>query len=310
MTKKTTKKTKTAPRKTAKAKVTKLKTKKAKPHNSERGLWTGSISFGLINIPVRLVTAKEQQDVHFTMLDPSNLSKVGYKYYNKATGEDVSRSATVKGYEYEKGSYVVLSEQDFKKAYPKTTGTIDIQNCVSLREIDPVFFEKAYYLMPTKGGEKSYRLLAQALNKQDKVAIAKIVMHTKQHLVALISRGDYLLMETLHFAADVKELRELEDAKQALPAAKVAPKEVEMAERLIENMTEKWDPDAYEDTFRDDIMKLVHAKVKAGKGTEVPELEAASDEEDHSNVRDLMPLLRKSLESKKHAATKHHKTAE
>lgn len=289
------------------AKKTRKKAKNKKTNLPERGLWSGSISFGLVNIPVHLVSAKEQNDVHFTMLDPKSLSKVGYKYYNKNTGKEISRSATVKGYEYKKGSYVILSEEDFKKAYPKATQTIDIQNFVELQEIDPVFFEKAYYLMPESGAEKSYRLLTQALSRQKKVAIAKFVMHTKQHLVALIPRGDYLLLETLHFANDVKELVELEERASSLPAAKGLGKEVQMAEQLIESMTEKWNPENYEDTFHDDIMKLIQAKVKAGKGAEITEMEKPSeDEEDLSNVTDLMPLLRKSLARKKPSSNKQH----
>ncbi|RYZ77988.1 MAG: Ku protein, partial [Proteobacteria bacterium] len=147
-----------------------------------------------------------------------------------------------------------------------------------------------------------YALLSQALQKQKKVAIAKFVLHNKQHLVALIPRGNYLLLETLHFAEDVKELRDLDTKASDLPASKNLGKEVQMAEQLIESMTEAWDPDVYEDTFREDIMKLVHAKVKAGKGKEIEELEAPSDDEDISNVRDLMPLLRKSLANKKPAS--------
>lgn len=286
----------------AKKTTKKAATKKTSHH--ERGLWSGSISFGLVNIPVKVQTAKEQKEIHFTMLDPSNLSKVGYKYYNKSTGEDVNRGDTVKGFEYEKGNFVILTDEDFKKAYPKTTQTIDIQNFVQLEEIDPVFFDKAYYLTPAKGGDKGYALLSQALLKQKKVAIAKFVLHNKQHLVALIPRGKYLLLETLHFAEDVKELRDLGSKKADLPASRSLGKEVQMAQELIESMTEAWDPDAYEDTYRKDIMKLVHAKVKAGKGKEIEELEAPVEDDEMSNVRDLMPLLRKSLANKKSASHK------
>lgn len=288
----------TARKATPKKTAHRRKPSAAASSSESRGLWKGSISFGLINIPVRVVSAKEQKSIHFTMLDPSNLSKVGYKYYNKTTGEEISRSATVKGYEYEKGSFVILSDEDFKKAYPKATQTIDIQNFVELDEIDPVFFEKAYYLLPLKGGEKGYRLLSQALLKQKKVAIAKFVLHTKQHLVALIPRGDYLLLETLHFAEDVKDLSELETKKSDLPSAKTLTKEVEMAEQLIENMTEPWDPSSYEDTFREDILKLVTAKVKAGKVEEIGEAAPSTKTKEIASVTDLMPLLRKSLASK------------
>jgi DNA end-binding protein Ku len=289
-------------------KTTSKKSKSTSHH--ERGLWNGSISFGLVNIPVKVVSSKEKEEIHFSMVDPSDLSKVGYKYYNKKTGEEISRSATVKAFEYKKGSYVVMNDADFKKANPKATQTIDIENFVELEEIDPVFFERAYYLLPSKGGEKGYQLITQALAKKKKVAIAKIVLHTKQHLVALIPRGDFLIMETLHFAEEVKDVRELADKKADLPVSKNISKEIAMAEQLIESMSDKWNPEDYEDTYRDDIMKLVNAKVKAGKGAEIEEPEAdQGDDEDTGNVTDLMPLLRKSLESKKAGATKHRRAA-
>lgn len=285
-----------------KKKASKKKTSKASSSESsghKRGIWTGSISFGLVNIGVRLVSAKEEKSLSFSMLDPSNLSPVGYKYYNKNSGEDIKRGDTVKAYEYKPGTYVILTDADFKKANPKATQTIDIENFVNLEQIDPVFYEKAYYLLPSKGSEKAYKLLAEALGKSKKVAIAKIVMHTKQHLVALIPRGEYLLCETLHFANEVKELRELGDWKPVAPKSAITSKEVQMAEKLIEDMTTKWNPDAYKDTYRADILKRVRAKVKAGKATEITEDVAEETSDDSANVLDLMPLLKKSLESKK-----------
>lgn len=266
---------------------------------SQRGLWSGNISFGLVNIAVRVVSAKEQPDLHFTMLDPSNLSPIGYKYYNKSSGEEVARNKIVKAYEYKSGNYVILSDADFKKANPMATQTIDIENFVSLDDIDPVFFDRAYYLLPNKGSEKAYQLLCQAMLQSRKVAIAKIVLHTKQHLASLIPRGKYLLLELLHFAEDVKELRDLADWKKDIPPSKSASKEVQMAERLIEDMTSHWNPDEYKDTYRVDIMKRVQAKVKAGKALEITQDFEKPSEEESSNVVDLMPLLRKSLETKR-----------
>ena len=156
-----------------------------------RGLWNGAISFGLVNINVRVMSAKDKKDLHFTMLDPSNLSPVGYKYYNKTSGEEVTRSRTVKAFEYKSGKYVIMTDADFKKANPKATQTIDIENFVELEEIDPVVFEKAYYVLPNKGGDKGYALLCDALTKSKKVAIAKVILHTKQHLAALVPRGKF-----------------------------------------------------------------------------------------------------------------------
>ncbi len=267
----------------------------------QRGLWTGNISFGLVNIGVRVVSAKESAGLHFTMLDPSNLSPVGYKYYNKSTGEEVPHSRTVKAYEVKSGTFVIMTEADFKKANPKATQTIDIENFVELSEIDPVFFEKAYYLTPSKGAEKAYGLLCEALSQSGKVAIARFVLHTKQHLVALIPRGKYLLLELLHFAEDVKELRELgswEENSKSAAVSRTLQQEVNMAEKLIEDMTAKWKPESYKDTYRADIMRQVKAKVKAGKATEITTEVEESETESSSKVLDLMPLLRQSLKSK------------
>lgn len=283
-------------KKAAKKKRSSKTTKSGKP---ERGLWSGAISFGLVNVPVRVVSAKEQPDLHFTMLDPSNLSPVGYKYYNKATGEEISRAKTVKAFEHEKGRYVIMTEADFKRANPKATQTIDIESFAKLDEIDPVFFERAYYLLPNKGGQKGYKLLVDALRNTGKVAISKIVLHTKQHLAALIPRGDFLLLELLHFAEDVKELSELGDWREEVPVSKSVSKEVAMAESLIEDMTEPWKPKEFHNTYREDIMKVVKAKVKSGKATEINEDYEESGKEETGQVLDLMPLLRKSLESKR-----------
>jgi DNA end-binding protein Ku len=271
---------------------------KGNGNHTPQGLWQGSLSFGLVNIYVRLVSAREKQDIHFSMIDPDNMSPIGYKYYNKASGEEVSRSKTVKAFEIKPGKFVVLTDADFKKANPKATQTIDIDNFVRLGEIDPVFFEKAYYLLPAKGSEKAYRLLCDALKKSGKVAIAKIVLHTKQHLVAIMPRGDHLLLELLHFADEVKELRELGDWRSENAPVKTSGREVEMAERLINDMTMAWNPDAYKDTYREDIMKRIKAKAKAGKATELTEDGETSKEAHSSKVVDLMPLLKKSLESK------------
>lgn len=266
-----------------------------------RGLWSGNISFGLISIPVKLVSAREQSDLRFTMLDPKNLSPVGYKYYNKSTGKELSRGDTVKAFEHKKGSYVIMTDADFKKANPEATQTIDIENFVELTEIDPVFFEKAYYLTPRKGGEKAYHLLCAALEKSQKVAIAKIVLHTKQHLVAVMPRGSYLLLELLHFAEDVKELRDLETISAG--SAKAMSREVEMAEKLIEDMTSKWKPEQYKDTYREDVMKMVQKKVKSGKATEITKDYKEKESEPTGQVLDLMPLLKKSLQTKKRTST-------
>jgi DNA end-binding protein Ku len=270
--------------------------RKKNPPRPPRPIWSGAISFGLVNVPVQLVSAKEQADLHFTMLDPSNLSPIGYKYYNKATGEEVPRNKTVKAYKYNSDLYVIMTDADFKKANVKATQTIDIENFVELEEIDPVFFKKAYYLIPGKNGVRGYKLLREALAKSKKVAIAKLVLHKKQHLAAVIPRGGYLLLELLNFAEDVKELIDLNDQPQEIPSRN-SGKEIEMAERLIDQMTESWNPQAYKDTYRADILKQVQAKVRAGKATEITRDFEVAKEAEATQVVDLLPLLRKSLKA-------------
>lgn len=290
----TAKSSKKLARKTS-PKHSKKKTRAEKDPRLSRGIWNGNISFGLINIPVRLVSSREQPDLHFTMLDPRNLSPVGYKYYNKLSGKEISRSDTVKAFEFRKGEFVILSDADFKKANPEATQTIDIQNFVELEEIDPVYFMRAYYILPNRGGDKAYSLLSQSLLSSGKVAIAKIVLHTKQYLAALIPRGEYLLLELLHFAEDVKDIEELSEmSRKSTP---ILPQEEEMAMRLIEGMSSRWIPSKYKDTYREDIMKRVQAKVRAGKATEItkdlPEKVSATELKES----DLLPLLQKSLAS-------------
>jgi DNA end-binding protein Ku len=279
-----------------------------KKEKHPRGMWSGTISFGLVNIGVRVLSAKEQKDLHFTLIDPTNFSPIGYKYYNKSTGDEISHNDAVKAYEYKSGQYVIMTDADFKKANPKATQTIDIENFVELSEIDPVFFEQAYYLLPNEGGEKGYRLLCDALNKTGKVAIAKIVMHGKQHLVALIPRGNYLLLELLHFADEVKELRELKEWKNEVTKVEAQPREVDMAEKLIADMSVKWDPENYHDTYREDLMKRVQDKVKAGKATEMTEEAPPAVDESSGKVLDLIPLLRKSLAAKPKSGKRHSPT--
>lgn len=272
-----------------------------KDSRASRGIWNGNISFGLINIPVRLVSSKEQPDLHFTMLDPRNLSPVGYKYYNKLSGKEISRSDTVKAFEFKKGEFVILSDADFKKANPEATQTIDIQNFVDLEEIDPVYFMRAYYILPNRGGDKAYSLLSQSLSSSGKVAIAKIVLHTKQHLAALIPRGDYLLLELLHFAEDVKDIEELSEMTRK--STRILPQEEDMAMQLIEGMSSQWTPSKYKDTYREDIMKRVQAKVRSGKATEItkdlPQKTAQEFKES-----DLLPLLQKSLAGSRKKASR------
>lgn len=270
-----------------------------------RGIWSGAISFGLLNIPVAVMSAKEEERLSFKMLDRRNNSPIGYKQYNKLTGKEVDRKNIEKAYEYKKNQFVLITEEDFLKANPKATRTIDIEDFVSLDEVDILLFEKPYYLVPGKNGEKGYVLLRKILAETKKVAVAKFVLRSKQHLVAIMARGDYLILEMLRFSHEVQELHEAEFLDDFdLKKVKVSSKEMKAAKVLVDEMTAKWEPDQYKDTYQDELLKYIKKKVKAGdiKDVEVP---SEDIKETNTNVVDLMPFLQKSLQSK---VSKHKKT--
>lgn len=261
-----------------------------------RPLWTGVISFGLINIPVMVMSAKEGEELHFNLLDKRDHSRIGYKQINKRTGEEVDRKNIVKGYEYEPDQFVILTDQDFERANPKATQTIDIQDSVELKELDPLLFEKPYYLLPGKGGKKAYVLLRKVLEETGKVAIAKIVMFRKQRLVALMPRDDFIIMEVLRYAHQILSTEEADVFDQDLKEVQVNPRELTMAKQLVEGMTAEWNPDKYKDTYFDDVMKMIESKVKKGVTVESEKIERPRPT---GQVVDLMPLLQKSLQAAK-----------
>lgn len=262
-------------------------------------IWKGSISFGLLNIPVTLQKAQEDHELSFKMLDQKDLSPIKYKKVNAKDGKEVPWPHIVKGYEYEADQYVIMNKEDFKAANPKATQTIDIEDFVSFEEIDLMFFEKPYYLVPQKNGVKGYFLLCEALKKTNKVAIAKIVIRTKMHLACIMAKDNYLVLEMLRFAHEVLQTDEVDYIKDS-EKPKFSPKEIKMAQELIDGMTGKWKPEQYKDTYNDDIMKIVNLKIKAGEGHEIDYGELPKEEKGNTGkVVDLMPLLRKSLEQKK-----------
>lgn len=263
-----------------------------------RGIWTGAISFGLINIPVQIMSAKESESISFRMLDKRDNSPIGYKQINKSTGKEVDRKYIVKGYEYEPNQYVIMDEEDFEAANPKQTKTIDIEDFVEFENLDPLLFEKPYYLVPAKNGEKGYVLLRKVLQRTKKAAVARFVLRKKQHLVAIMARGDYLILEQLRYAQEVREVDQakfLEDVN--LEKVKISEKEIAMAESLVDGMTADWDPDKYHDTYNDDLLKRIEAK--AGKGDLQTSPEVDDVKPTNTNIVDLMPLLEKSLAAAK-----------
>ena len=266
-----------------------------------RSLWKGAISFGLVNVPVELHSAKKRAaELDMTMLDKRDLAPVGYKRVNKATGKEVAWGNVVKGYEYKDDKYVVLSDEDFRRANPEASRTVDILAFVDLADIEPQYFETPYYLVPEKRGEKAYALLRETLEKAGKAGIASVVIRTKQYLAALVAQDELMVLNTLRYADELKAPAELE-----IPKAKVTAKELEMALRLVEDMADEWEPTKYKDTYREDLLKRVKEKVKAGQTEELTEPEEGAEKPAKgAEVIDLMTLLKKSVEKKPAARAK------
>jgi DNA end-binding protein Ku len=264
-----------------------------------RVLWKGAISFGLVHIPVGLYSAEKRNSFDLTMLDRRTMKPVGFKRYNKETGEDVSWDDIVKGYEYEKDRYVVLTEEDFKRANVEATQTVDILSFVDEDEISSMYFETPYYLAPDKRGHKGYALLRETLNQTGKIGIANVVIRTRQYVAALIPVGDVIVMNTLRYANELRGTDEFEVPSSNLKAAGVNAREIEMAQRLVDSMTAKWNPEEYRDTYHEDLMALIEKRVQAGQ-TEVITEPAQEGEERPAKgeVIDLMALLKRSVETK------------
>ncbi|HEX3098477.1 MAG TPA: Ku protein [Usitatibacter sp.] len=259
-----------------------------------RELWKGAIRFGLVHVPVGLYPAEQGEELSFTMLDRRDLQPVGYKRYNKATGDEVPYDQIVKGYEYEDGRYVTLEKEDFKRANVEASQTIDIVGFVDAGDIPPYYYEAPYYTAPAKHGEKGYALLRETLERTHKVAIANVVIRTRQHLAMLYPLENHLILNTLRYQDEIRPAEDI-DVPKDLHAAKVQPNELKMAERLIEDMTMKWDPGEYHDTYRDDLMKMIEEKA-AGHVKAAPKSKRAPRE---AEVIDFASLLEKSLAARK-----------
>ncbi|MCK6188052.1 Ku protein [Pseudomonas sp. EYE_354] len=261
-----------------------------------RAIWKGAISFGLVHIPVSLVSATSAQGVDFDWLDKRTMDPVGYKRINKTTGKEVTKENIVKGVAFEKGRYVVLSEDEIRSAHPKSTQTIDIIAFVAGDQIPLQNIDTPYFLAPDKRGGKVYALLRETLKKTRKVALANVVLHTKQHLAALMPLESALVLVMLRWPAEVRSLDELELGSDVTKPS-LAKGELDMAKRLVEDMSADWQPDDYRDTFQDKIMALVAKKAKAGKIEDV-ESQEGSDERKSADVIDLTELLKRSLAGK------------
>lgn len=260
-----------------------------------RALWKGAISFGLVYIPVEMYTAVQEHELDLTMLDRRDFSPVGYKRYNKKTGKDVTWDDIVKGYEYEDSEYVVLSDEDLKRANVEATQTIDIQAFVDAADVPLTYYEHPYYLAPSKGGAKVYALLRETLRKSGKIGIATVVIRTKQHLCALVCMEDKIILNTLRYAEEIRSAEELKLPPATMKAAGISDKELQMALSLVDGMSEEWKPEQYHDTYKDDVLALVKKKIKAGQTKTITAAEPEARPAKSSNVVDLVALLQDSL---------------
>jgi len=261
-----------------------------------RAIWKGAISFGLVHIPVALVSATSSQGVDFDWLDSRSMEPVGYKRVNKVTGKEVTKEHIVKGVQYEKGRYVVLSEEEIKSAHPLSTQTIDIFSFVDSEQIPLQNIDTPYYLAPDKRGGKVYALLRETLSKTNKVALAHVVLHTRQHLAALMPLESAMVLVMLRWPAEVRSLDTLELGSE-VTKPELAKGELDMAKRLVQDMSADWKPEDYRDSFEDKIMALVEKKANEGK---IEDVETATGEEERktADVIDLTELLKRSLGSK------------
>ncbi|MBA3722895.1 MAG: Ku protein [Parachlamydiaceae bacterium] len=255
-----------------------------------RALWTGALSFGLINIPIRLFSATEDHGLSFNMLHKKDLSPIRFARICKVDGKEIPYEDIVKGYEYEKGDFVVLTDEDFKRADVRKTKLIDIVDFTYASEIDPILFEKPYYLEPGKGASKAYVILREALKKSKKVAIAKYVLHNREHIGVVMPHDNLLILDQLRYESEIRSPKSLDIPKEAMTTSK----EVTMALKLIEHLTTHFKPKQYHDTYTEELQKIIdekaHGKKPHKKGKE-PKI---------TDLQDIMGMLKKSLE-------KHHK---
>jgi DNA end-binding protein Ku len=271
-----------------------------------RPIWKGSINFGLVNIPITLYTAVKKEELSFRLLRESDLSPINYKRVAGADGKEVPWNKIVKGYEYQKGKFVVLKDEDFRRVDVEATQSVTIEAFVDLDEVNPLHFYKPYYMEPQKGADHAYVLLRDALKAAGKIGIARVVIKTRQHLAAVKPQEEGLMLELMHFDEDLVDVDEFRAPKSVHPAKK----ELEMARSLISSMTEKWKPEAYKDEYTGELEKVIKEKVKAG-GKPLPRVKGAKKP---SNVIDLMDALKQSLsagsdKSKKPAVPKSKSSA-
>ncbi len=268
-----------------------------------RPIWTGTLSFGLLNVPVSLMSGERRTDLSFRMLDSRDKKPIRFERVNADTGEEVPWKDIVKAFEYDKGSYVVIEKEDIAAAAPETHESVDVESFVDAASINLRLFEKPYVLVPGKKAEKGYVLLRETLRKTKKVGIAKVVIRTREYLCAVMPEDNALVLILLRYPQELVDLDEYKLPEGKASDYRVAPRELEMAEQLIKSMTSEWKPAAYHDAFRDRLSAIIKKRIKsAGATTKFEEPEPREDAA--TNVVDFVSLLKQSLDTKKRTPAK------
>jgi DNA end-binding protein Ku len=278
--------------------------------SGSRPIWSGSIDFGLVNIPVKLYSAQTSSRPDFDLLDKRDFSRVRYRRVNEKTGQEVKWDQIVKGFQYEKGEYVALTDRDFEQANVEATQSITIMDFVDGNAINSLYYDTPYYLEPMKNGRRAYALLREVLQKTDKVGVANVVLRTRQHLAALIAQGPLLVLNTLRYVHELRDPSRLNLPQNGDKRSAVSSQEIKMAEQLVGSMTGAWQPEKYRDAYHDDLLKLIDRKVKAGQTKAVESAVPARRPKREGKVIDMMHLLRQSVKQaqSKEGASRQRKT--
>jgi len=269
-----------------------------------RPVWSGTLSFGLLNIPVSLMSGERRTDISFRMLDARNNAPIKYERINAETGEEVPWKEIVKAFEYDKGSYVVLEPEDIKSAAPESHDAIEVEGFIEANAIGPQYFEKPYVLVPAKKAEKGYVLLREALEQTGKIGIARVVIRTRESLCAVMPQGKALLLMMMRYPQELVDVNEYNIPEGARSEYRITPKELEFSEQLIETMSTDWKPGDYQDEFRERLQKVIKDRMKAHGVVRHAEEEHEPAEGTATNVVDFMSLLQQSIDRNKRTPAK------
>lgn len=281
---------------------------KQKNTGTERAIWRGNVSFGLVQIPIGLFRAEQSNDLHFTMLDKRNLAPIRYDRKSSKTGKKLKWQDIVKGFEVSRGHFVVMTDDDFAKASVRSSGNLDITDFVKAADVDPLYFVRPYYMLPQKGGEKPYALLVETLRQADKFAVGKIVIRTRQHMALVRVVGAVLVLHLIRFAHELRDVAELSVPKRSAKQLGVGQKELKIAQQLVTSMSSKWRPEQYKDSYRDDLLKLIRHKKRAKKD-EIAAPVKAKATKTSKKVVDIMDLLQRSVKGERAATADEDKSS-